>query len=106
MCNQKTRAVLYWSDIFADVVPAPVITCAMSFGGSSSFNSLIASAIPGTQNACEALACCSSGELWQFYCSPSGIQLNKVHQNIQSLSSHPKELVLVNLLGARDIRDQ
>ncbi|KAE8690154.1 NUP133 protein [Hibiscus syriacus] len=108
-CNQKTQAVLYWSDIFADVVPAPVITFAssdeswvtssrndsnatqnkhaVSFSGSSYFNSLIASAIPGTRNACVALACCSSGELWQLYCSPSGIQLNKVHQNIRSLSS-------------------
>ncbi|MBA0549158.1 hypothetical protein Golob_020211, partial [Gossypium lobatum] len=109
LCNQKTRAVLYWSDIFADVGAAPVTICSSSdellvtssridsnatpnrhatnFTGSSSFNSLIASAIPGTQNACVALACCSSGELWQFYCSPNGIQVNKVHQNIQSLSS-------------------
>ncbi|KAB2022524.1 hypothetical protein ES319_D07G217400v1 [Gossypium barbadense] len=109
LCNQKTRAVLYWSDIFADVGSAPVTICSSSdellvtssridsnatpnrhatnFTGSSSFNSLIASAIPGTQNACVALACCSSGELWQFYCSPNGIQVNKVHQNIQSLSS-------------------
>ncbi|KAB2075223.1 hypothetical protein ES319_A07G207300v1 [Gossypium barbadense] len=109
LCNQKTRAVLYWSDIFADVGAASVTICSSSdellvtssridsnatpnrhatnFTGSSSFNSLIASAIPGTQNACVALACCSSGELWQFYCSPNGIQVNKVHQNIQSLSS-------------------
>ncbi|XWS47321.1 hypothetical protein CRYUN_Cryun14cG0142500 [Craigia yunnanensis] len=115
LCNQKTRAVFYWSDILADVGTFPVTSFASSdeslvtsspidgnttpnrqkqcnrhgtsFTGSSSFNSLIASAIPGTQNACVALACCSSGELWQFYCSPSGIQRNKVYQNIQNLSS-------------------
>ncbi|KAK6238678.1 hypothetical protein QUC31_004147 [Theobroma cacao] len=112
LCNQKTRAVVYWSDIFADVGNAPVTSFAssdeslvtsspidgnnttsrqqqrsrhgMSFIGSSSFNSLIASAIPGTQHVCVALACSSSGELWQFYCSPSGIQCDKVYQNKQN----------------------
>ncbi|XVF21128.1 hypothetical protein REPUB_Repub12eG0064100 [Reevesia pubescens] len=115
LCNQKTRAVLYWSDIFADVGTAPVTSFAssdeslvtsslmdgnyipnrqqernrhgMGFAGSNSFSSLIASAVPGTQNACVALVCCSSGELWQFYCSPIGIQRSKVYKNIQNLSS-------------------
>ncbi|XP_021301062.1 nuclear pore complex protein NUP133 isoform X3 [Herrania umbratica] len=125
LCNQKTRAVLYWSDIFADVGNAPV-TCfassdeslgtsspidgnnttrrqqqrsrhGMSFIGSSSFNSLIASAIPGTQHVCVALACCSSGELWQFYCSPSGIQCDKVYQNIQN----PQGTGIGQLVGSK-----
>lgn len=121
LCNQKTRAVLYWSDIFADVGVAAVTSFAYSdeslvtsspidgkttpnrqqqrnrhgtstFSGSSSFNSLIVSAVPGTQNACVALACCSTGELWQFHCSPSGIQRNRVYQNIQDLSSQDTDI--------------
>ncbi|XVE78325.1 hypothetical protein DITRI_Ditri13aG0135600 [Diplodiscus trichospermus] len=127
MCNKKTRTVLYWYDIFADVVTAPVTSFASSdeslaassptdvkttpnrqqlpdkhgtgFTGSISFNSLIASAIPATQNICVALACCSSGELWQFYCSPSGIQRKKVYQNIQNLS--PQGTGIGQLVGGK-----
>ncbi|OMP04870.1 hypothetical protein COLO4_09230 [Corchorus olitorius] len=94
LCNQKTRAVLYWSDIFADVGTSPVTSFASSdeplatsspidsnitqsrqqqrsrhgtsLIGSSSFNSLIASAVPGTQHVCVALASGSSDSNRQF----------------------------------------
>ncbi|KAK7320278.1 hypothetical protein VNO77_29610 [Canavalia gladiata] len=108
LCNRQTRAVIYWPDIYSQS-QAPVTSLAsldeldsvftpdgkMSFNkqrrqnklGSSSnglhmFNSLIASAVPGSNSACVALACSSSGELWQFLCTPTGIHRRKVFENI------------------------
>ncbi|KAI3902170.1 hypothetical protein MKW92_051961 [Papaver armeniacum] len=50
-----------------------------SLSATVSFNSLITSAIPVTGCfLCLALACCSSGEVWQFQCSPTGISQKKI----------------------------
>ncbi|VFR00784.1 unnamed protein product [Cuscuta campestris] len=99
------------SDIFSDAVTQPIVsyddhedvgvtlspvyTNATSYNlkktnkhsGSSTLstiNSLISSAIPeGRQNrACVALACSSSGELWQYLCSSTGVQRKRIYQNI------------------------
>ncbi|XP_057955734.1 nuclear pore complex protein NUP133 isoform X2 [Malania oleifera] len=115
LCNQKSRALVYWPDIHSETGAAPVVSLASSdesevtfspgdgkntlnkqqergWQGSNSFrssffNSLITSAIPDAQNMCVALACSSNGELWQFQCSPTGIQRKKVYEDVLSLSS-------------------
>ncbi|KAK0588550.1 hypothetical protein LWI29_002498 [Acer saccharum] len=114
LCNQKTRDVVYWPNI-SEGVTTPVTSLASfdeqelssspvdgkttpnsqrqgskarsSFVGSSSFNSLIASAVPDAQKTCVALACSSDGDLWQFYCSPTGVHRKKVCHDILSVSS-------------------
>ncbi|KAG5251990.1 nuclear pore complex protein [Salix suchowensis] len=94
MCNQKTRAVTYWPDIYNEYGSVPV-TCitpnqlsANNTMGSNSFNSLIACALPDSHHVSVALACSSNGELWHFYCAPTGIQCCKVYQDTLYLSSH------------------
>lgn len=112
LCNCQTRAVIYWPDIYSQS-PAPVTSLASSdeleavltpdrkgsfnrqrrqgkLGSSLSalhtFNSVIASAVPGCKFVCVALACSSSGELWQFQCTPTGIHRRKVYENIMHSS--------------------
>lgn len=113
LCNWKTRAVIYWPDIYSEGENVPVTSFASSdesevtsspaigkttpnrkqqlsrhrgiLTGLCTFNSLIASAVPNSQNVCMALACSSDGQLWQFHCSPSGIN-RKVYQDILSIS--------------------
>ncbi|KAJ6338701.1 hypothetical protein OIU76_008208 [Salix suchowensis] len=111
MCNQKTRAVTYWPDIYNEYGSVPV-TCMLASDesevtsfpvdgkstpnqlsanntmGSNSFNSLIACALPDSHHVSVALACSSNGELWHFYCAPTGIQCCKVYQDTLYLSSH------------------
>ncbi|KAI3915465.1 hypothetical protein MKW92_023547 [Papaver armeniacum] len=106
--NKKTGTVIYWPDIYSKGGSSPVVSHASNdecettitpSGGKTtpnriqqyrglesallsatfSFNSLITSAIPVTGCfLCFALACCSSGEVWQFQCSPSGISQKKI----------------------------
>lgn len=111
LCNQRSRAFVYWSDIYSDDRVTPGISLASSeelgitsFTGHgksppsrlqsdnrfesvsanpSSFNSLIASAIPSNHHACVALATSSNGELWQFICSPAGV----LRQNVCDIMS-------------------
>lgn len=106
LCNQKSRVVVYWHDVYSDDVVNPAVSLASSlhlgiasspaFGGSAprrlqsndrresilaescSFNSLVASPLPFDDHICVALATSSNGELWQFKCSPTGIH----HQNV------------------------
>ncbi|KAB1208705.1 hypothetical protein CJ030_MR6G006663 [Morella rubra] len=108
LCNRKTRAIIYWPEVYSEIT-VPVISLASSdelevtsslldgkaspnrqrqqirpgtnSTGCSSLNSLIASALPGFQHVCVALASCSNGELWQFHCSPTGIQRKKIYEN-------------------------
>ncbi|KAJ6390271.1 hypothetical protein OIU77_024482 [Salix suchowensis] len=111
MCNQKTRAVTYWPDIYNEYGSVPG-TCMLASDesevtsfpvdgkstpnqlsanntmGSNSFNSLIACALPDSHHVSVALACSSNGELWHFYCAPTGIQCCKVYQDTLYLSSH------------------
>jgi nuclear pore complex protein Nup133 len=115
LCNQKTRAIIYWPDVYSEERSSPVMSSASSdelevtsslvdgkatpnrqrqrirlgssSDGSSRLNSLIASAVPGSEHVCVALACSSIGELWQFHCSPTGIHRKKVYEDILSLSA-------------------
>lgn len=106
LCNRKTRAVIYWPDIYSQSSNAPVTSLASSdeleavgektpfkrqtrqskqetdLTELNAFNSVIASVVPGYSLACIALACSSSGELWQFECSPTGIRRRKVYEII------------------------
>lgn len=109
MCNRKTRAIIYWPDIYSQSHIAPVTSLASSdeleavfipdkkssfsrqrpqsklgsgLNGLHMFNSLIASAVPVCNFVCVAIACSSNGELWQFHCSPTGIHRKKVYENI------------------------
>ncbi|KAG7578790.1 Nucleoporin Nup133/Nup155-like N-terminal [Arabidopsis thaliana x Arabidopsis arenosa] len=114
MCNRKTRAVVYWSDIFSGQEAAPVTSLGSSDESvvyslpigrkSSSFNkrqsngirsgraeysdlnSLITTAVAAAERLCIAIACSSNGELWQFTCSPTGVKSNQVQLNISSSS--------------------
>ncbi|KAI8558082.1 hypothetical protein RHMOL_Rhmol04G0061000 [Rhododendron molle] len=115
LCNRRTRALVYWPDIYSEEESSPIKSLASndelkmtyspadgktapnrqrqhsrpvsSSSGSSSLNSLIASAIPGGGHLCVALACGSNGELWQFYCSPTGIERKKIYQDVLSLGA-------------------
>ncbi|KAK4577053.1 hypothetical protein RGQ29_027530 [Quercus rubra] len=115
LCNQKTRVIIYWPDIYSEGRTDPITSFASSdeleatsslvdgkttpnrhkqpirlgssLAGSSTLNSLIASAVPNSQHICVAFACGSNGELWQFYCSPTGIHRKKVYDDILNLSS-------------------
>ncbi|KAF6165635.1 hypothetical protein GIB67_043084, partial [Kingdonia uniflora] len=119
MCNKKSKAVIYWRDIFSEGGVSPVLsltsdeferTSSPSSGNTppnsqprrsrlgtsnlveeSRFNSLIASAIPGTRHVCVALACGSNGELWRFRCSASGIYREKISQAFNILSSQSSD---------------
>ncbi|XP_054818410.1 nuclear pore complex protein NUP133 [Prosopis cineraria] len=109
LCNRNTRAVIYWPDIYSQSDSASVTSLASSnelevtfisdgkgtssrqwrlskvansLNGSHMFNSLVASAVPGHKLTCVALACSSNGELWEFLCTPYGIQRRKVYENI------------------------
>lgn len=115
LCNQKSRVVVYWHDIYSDDVVNPAVSLASSlhlgitsspaFGGSaprrlqsndrresilaesSSFNSLIASPLPFDDHVCVALATSSNGELWQFKCSPTGIHHQDVYDGLLGSTS-------------------
>lgn len=105
--NQKTRALIYWPDIYSESGTIPVTNTddsAVTFSpgdgkttpnkqwscgrptsnstGSSYFNSLIASAIPDMRNMCIALACTSNGQLWKFLCSLTFIQRERIFEDM------------------------
>ncbi|EOA29575.1 hypothetical protein CARUB_v10012824mg [Capsella rubella] len=112
MCNRKTRAVVYWSDIFSGQEAAPVTDIGSSDENvvysspigrkSSSFrkrqsngirsgraeysdlNSLITTAVSAAERLCIAIACSSNGELWQYTCSPTGVKSSQVQFNVSS----------------------
>ncbi|XP_057508385.1 nuclear pore complex protein NUP133 [Actinidia eriantha] len=114
LCNQRTRALVYWPDIYSEGRSSPVTSVAsieeleMSYlladgkttpnrqqhhsrpvsssTGSCLLNSLIGSAIPDDRHTCVALACGCNGELWLFYCTPTGIHRKKIYQDILSSS--------------------
>lgn len=114
MCNRKTRAVVYWSDIFSGQEAAPVTNLGSSGvtgvysspigekcssfskrqnngmrstrAGYSDLNSLITTPVGTTERLCIAIACSSNGELWQFTCSPTDVKTIQVHLNVSSSS--------------------
>ncbi|XP_010467055.1 PREDICTED: nuclear pore complex protein NUP133 isoform X1 [Camelina sativa] len=114
LCNRKSRAVVYWSDIFSGQEAAPVTSIGSSDEHvvyrsptgriSSSFikrqsngvrsgraeysdlNSLITTAVAAAERLCIAVACSSNGELWQYTCSPTGVKSNQEELNISSSS--------------------
>lgn len=81
MCNKKTRSLVFWPDIYNAnrVPPLACVACSM--------NSLIASAIPSAANSCIALACSSDGVLWQFVCTPTGVESKSNYQIEHGLPS-------------------
>ncbi|CAN7012144.1 hypothetical protein IGI04_012649 [Brassica rapa subsp. trilocularis] len=120
MVNRKTRGVVFWSDIFSSQEASPV-TSLGSFddtgvysspkvrkssrqsngirgnrSGYSDLNALITTSVDATERLCVAVACSSSGELWQFTCSPTGIKSNQIHLDVSSSSvseGYPRSLV-------------
>ncbi|XP_021724504.1 nuclear pore complex protein NUP133-like [Chenopodium quinoa] len=111
LCNQRSRAIVYWPDIYSNDRATSGISLASSeelgiissmenvksppsrlqsdnrlerlSANSNSFTSFIASAIPSYHHACVALATSSNGELWQFICRPAGI----LRQNVSNILS-------------------
>lgn len=114
-CNRRTRNLVYWPDIYSATRNEPVVSfpeesevsCSSSdvkgtptklrqqnkpgssVTRSNSLNCLIACAVPEAHHnhASVALACSSNGELWQFVCSPSGIQRRKMYEDMLSKNS-------------------
>ncbi|KAL3510013.1 hypothetical protein ACH5RR_029414 [Cinchona calisaya] len=110
LCNRRTRSIVYWPEIYSESGIAPVVSYAsveeaevlfspgdgkttpskqrqrnkqgIGITGFGSFNSLIATPIPGARHVCMALTCGSNGELWQFSCSPSAIERKKIYHNM------------------------
>ncbi|KAF8380785.1 hypothetical protein HHK36_028279 [Tetracentron sinense] len=125
ICNQKTKVVTLWPNIYSEdgasasfdesdvtfslgdgkITPNRPQQCSRH-GGSliepNSFNSLIASTIPGTPHTCIALACSSCGELWQFQCSPSCIYRKKISHDFKSLSTQDQEIQCFNISLSHD----
>ncbi|KDO58417.1 hypothetical protein CISIN_1g0054602mg, partial [Citrus sinensis] len=118
LCNQKTGALVFWPNIResvnnlvislassdeSEVTSSPVDGKTTPNGQrhgnrvrsslivSSTFNSMIASAVPGTQQSCVALTSSSSGELWLFYCSPAGIHRSKVYHELAGASAQSSD---------------
>ncbi|XP_062210429.1 nuclear pore complex protein NUP133-like isoform X2 [Phragmites australis] len=89
LCNKRTQAVAYWPDIYAESNRSPVLSsfgydeASASDGASncSSFNSIIAAAVPGGIHECIAIASEPAGALWLFQCSPAGVHRSKVHRD-------------------------
>lgn len=121
LVNRKTRGVVFWSDIFSSQEASPVTTSLGSFdetgmysspkvrkssrqsngirgnrSGYSDLNALITTPVDSTERVCIAVACSSSGELWKFTCSPTGIESNQIHLDVSSSSmseGYPRSLV-------------
>lgn len=109
ICNQKTRAIIYWPDIYREGGRTPIICPASSYESDavsspgfrssspnrheqqsspkSNFNSLISCVVSASDYVCVALVCSSNGELWQFRCSTTGIQCKNVCLDMMDLSS-------------------
>uniref|UniRef100_A0A7N0ZWG3 Nucleoporin Nup133/Nup155-like N-terminal domain-containing protein n=1 Tax=Kalanchoe fedtschenkoi TaxID=63787 RepID=A0A7N0ZWG3_KALFE len=94
LCDKKSQAVMYWPNIYSGEQMRPILSFSTSSESgqhsntaavtvaSNTFSSLITSPEPCSQFNCIALACSSSGDLWRFRCSPTGIQREKVHVDI------------------------
>lgn len=89
MCNRKTRSLIFWPDIYKSISSKQqqIDKLGNNAAKSCSINSLIASAIPAANNSCIAFACTSTGMLWRFVCSPSGIHYDPIVPNIFSQGS-------------------
>ncbi|XP_010045890.2 nuclear pore complex protein NUP133 isoform X2 [Eucalyptus grandis] len=118
MCSKRSRAVVYWPEIFSDCETDPIISFASSdeldvspvddkaspdslqqhgglgniSAGYGIFNSLIATSIPDSKKECVALACSSSGELWQFHCGPSVINRKLMYKEMGSSFSQGSDI--------------
>ncbi|XP_078442225.1 nucleoporin, Nup133/Nup155-like protein isoform X2 [Wolffia australiana] len=89
-CCQETGAVIYWVDIFSDILNKPVFSIPRTEDRETSqrgnnlrfesklFNSLLACPIPNTEYECVGLSLRCDGELWRFCCSPSMIIREKI----------------------------
>nr|XP_043628339.1 nuclear pore complex protein NUP133 isoform X2 [Erigeron canadensis] len=94
LCNKKTSTLIYWPDIYSSshsvsyINQSESVTTFTKQQQRSSYNSLIASAIPQEQKVCIALACSSNGQLCKFICSSSGILCQGI-VNVYSQESQP-----------------
>ncbi|KAI3424632.1 uncharacterized protein J3R85_010523 [Psidium guajava] len=118
MCSKSSRAVVYWPEIFSDSETKPLTSFASSderdgspvddktspeslqrhgrlgnvSPGYGIFNSLIATSIPDSGKECVALACSSSGELWQFHCGPYVINRKLIYKETDSSFSQASDI--------------
>ncbi|XP_052147863.1 nuclear pore complex protein NUP133 [Oryza glaberrima] len=88
LCNKRTQAIAYWSDIYAESSKSPVLDL-IGYGDTSSgdgtsgncrINSLIAVAVPGGINECIVIASQPTGTLWMFWCSPAAVRRREIHK--------------------------
>ncbi|KAJ3669565.1 hypothetical protein LUZ60_011515 [Juncus effusus] len=83
LCNQTTRAVAYWPDIYSKqgINNDPIIDLLPKSDESeserSSFNSIIAAPVPGSCNECIAIACQPNATLTLFQLSENNVHRKK-----------------------------
>lgn len=92
LCNQKTQALVYWPDVFSDSENIPTANLPTLESANNNklsehdrFNSIIVTAIPGSNHECIAIACLSNGDLWLFHFTSAGIS----RRRIDAVSSSP-----------------
>ncbi|CAL9765254.1 unnamed protein product [Musa acuminata subsp. burmannicoides] len=108
LCNQETGAVVYWPDIYSESLNVPVVSLSEPQSKESDisarherYHSFIVSAIPGSSQECVALACRSTGGLFLFKFSPSGIHCQMVFHNVLAVNSNSSSQM--NELCARSL---
>lgn len=109
MCNQKTRAVIYWPDIYSENGRTPTTSFATMLESKSSdshddligieysveherFTSLIVSEVSGASYECIGIACQSNGDLWCFRFTPTSICCEKVCRNMVDGCSNQSQM--------------
>lgn len=100
ICNRKTHAVVYWTDIYHEDSSTPIVclpTAEHSMSDHTSeqdlINSIIVSATPGTSNECIAIACQSNGKLLQYHLTPTGVSLIRTSECIQGSKGYARSLI-------------
>ncbi|KAG2266286.1 hypothetical protein Bca4012_076269 [Brassica carinata] len=87
-----TRGVVYWSDLFSGQEVAPVT----NLGSSDETGAYSSPKVRKSSAFVIAMACSSSGGLWQFTCSPTDVTSSQVHLDVSSSSmseGYPRSLL-------------
>ncbi|XP_038975715.1 nuclear pore complex protein NUP133-like [Phoenix dactylifera] len=115
VCNQMTKAIVYWPDVFSDSENIPIASLPMPESGESDLtsdgrkaanrnhgsncvgsdnlsehdrvNSIIVTAIPGNYHECIAIACQSNGDLWLFRLTSARICQRRISHDAVGISS-------------------
>ncbi|KAI5071016.1 hypothetical protein GOP47_0013267 [Adiantum capillus-veneris] len=119
MCNRKSLAVVYWTDIFSEAGSIPVLglstedtmdltTLSGRRGDKAKHvSSMVACSYMKTDiQGCVAIACQSTGELWRFDCTRHGIAQKKVCREVDDGPSRGElgeSFYIINSAAARSV---